>query len=141
MRPREQARGRGRAIATGTFGSRPPCRRSGRSRAAGSPDRPEPTGIPAADPVARVGAADAIALAGLSVRLVPPEEAARRLAQHDDAKGRRDGAAGARSEAGARRDFAPAAAKPAIDIDMIVERVQRELKRREQFERERKGRF
>ena len=75
------------------------------------------------------------------MRLVPPEEAARTLAPGDDAMGRRDGAPGARSEAGVRRESPPSTAKPAIDIDAIVDRVQRELKRREQFERERKGLF
>jgi hypothetical protein len=69
---------------------------------------------------------------------VRPDEAARRLAQRDGVQAR-DEAAGARSTAGDRRGFPPSAARTAIDIDVIVERVQRELKRRERFERERKG--
>jgi hypothetical protein len=96
---------------------------------------------PGSDLVERLGASEAIPLPGLSLRLVPPEEAARRLALDDDASGRRDEAQSAGSEAGARREFPPTPARPAIDIDAIVERVQRELKRREQFERERKGLF
>jgi hypothetical protein len=98
-------------------------------------------GTAAADRVERSGAPDAIALSGLSLRLVPPEEAMRRLAQDENAKGRGDRAPGARSEAGARRDPPPSSAEPALDIRAIVDRVQRELKRREQFERERKGLF
>jgi hypothetical protein len=91
-----------------------------------------------ADLLNRLGPTEASAPAALSLRLVPPEEAARRLAQGDDGKAR-DDAAGARTEAGAGRGSAPSAAKAAMDIDVIVERVQRELKRRERFERERKG--
>ena len=91
-----------------------------------------------ADLAERHGASEASALSGLSVRLVTPEEAARRLAHNEDATGR-DGAPGAPSEAGARRASPPGAAKATIDIDVIVERVQRELTRRERFERERKG--
>jgi len=96
---------------------------------------------PGFDLVERLGASEAIPPLGLSVRLVPPEEAARRLALDDDAIGRREEAQSARNEAGARRELPPAPARPAIDIDAIVERVQREMKRREQFERERKGLF
>jgi hypothetical protein len=94
-----------------------------------------------ADLVERPGGSDASALAGLSLRLVPPEEAARRLAPAGDANGRRERAPGAWSEAAARREQQPSAANPALDIDRIVERVQRELNRRERFERERKGLF
>ena len=111
--------------------------------APGSPSRPgtRRQATDGADLVERLGAADAGALAGLSLRLVPPEEATRRLAPGGDANERRERAPGARSEAAARREPPPAAANPAIDIDRIVERVQRELKRRERFERERKGLF
>ena len=96
---------------------------------------------PGVELVERPGASEAIPPPGLSVRLVPPAEAARRLAVGDDANGRRAEAQSTRSEPLARREFPPAPARPAIDIDAIVERVQRELKRREQFERERKGLF
>jgi hypothetical protein len=93
---------------------------------------------PGADLVDRLGAPEASAPSALSLRLVRPDEAARRLAQRDGVQAR-DEAAGARSTAGDRRGFPPSAARTAIDIDVIVERVQRELKRRERFERERKG--
>ena len=92
-----------------------------------------------ADRVERPGAAGALELPGLSLRVVPPAEATRRLALGDDSNGPRGQARSAPGEAGARRQLPPAPAQPALDIDMIVDRVQRELKRRERFERERKG--
>jgi hypothetical protein len=114
-----------------------------------SPERSLPAGprLPlrgaadGADLVGWPGGSEANARAGLSLRLVPPEEAARRLAPEGDANGRREHAAGARTEAVARREQEPSAANAAFDIDRIVERVQQELKRRERFERERKGLF
>jgi hypothetical protein len=124
-----------------------------------SPERSLPAGLhlplrgatDGADLVRWPGGSEANARAGLSLRLVPPEEAARRLvppeeaarrlAPEADANGRRKHAAGARTEVGARREQQPSAANAALDIDHIVERVQQELKRRERFERERKGLF